>query len=544
MHAFARLATVSALALAAFSAQGEETLFDRAPWSVSFGLAGVNFEGDEVVEDGSGLYGRIAYSFNARWDLEAKLDLYPSLDGASGENPTRVRLGGNRGRTPKAKDTMAARIGSDVIFHLRNVENLRFDPYLSLGGGIMTYEEKVPGGSTDIHLNAGGGVMYHWGDAWAVRLDVQPVLAGSKTEANLLYALGVNYRIGTGLPFAGSLTGNADLDSDGDGLPDSLERQIGTDPFDPDTDKDGLTDGEEYFAKYGYKTDPLNPDTDGDGLKDGEEVKKYKTNPLDPDTDKDGLSDGTEVKGKFGKAQRPLDPLNPDTDGDGLKDGEEVNGRFGTIQQPTDPLDPDTDADGLKDGAEVITHQTDPHNPDTDGDWLKDGEEVHTHGTDPLDRDTDDGGVDDGHEVLEDGTNPRPGHGHDDLVKRDIKVEFDYDKATIRSINTADLEFVIRILKADPGATATIEGHADKRPKSKADYNQRLSERRAQAVVQYIHERGGIANNRLTAKGFGFNRPIAPNDTEANMQKNRRVEVYIRRSKGAVVNPQNPVPVP
>ncbi len=60
------------------------------------------------------------------------------------------------------------------------------------------------------------------------------------------------------------------VDSDNDGLTDAEEKALGTDPFNPDTDGDGLFDGEEVKV---YKTDPLNPDTDGDGFKDGAEVK-------------------------------------------------------------------------------------------------------------------------------------------------------------------------------------------------------------------------------------------------------------------------------
>lgn len=68
------------------------------------------------------------------------------------------------------------------------------------------------------------------------------------------------------------------LDSDGDGLSDEVERMLGTDPFNPDTDNDGLTDYEEVCI---YGTDPLNPDTDGDGYLDGEEVAAGY-NPLGP----------------------------------------------------------------------------------------------------------------------------------------------------------------------------------------------------------------------------------------------------------------------
>lgn len=60
------------------------------------------------------------------------------------------------------------------------------------------------------------------------------------------------------------------LDSDADGLSDTREIQLGTDPYSPDTDKDGLFDRDEVEI---YKTNPLNPDTDGDGYLDGAEVK-------------------------------------------------------------------------------------------------------------------------------------------------------------------------------------------------------------------------------------------------------------------------------
>jgi len=67
-----------------------------------------------------------------------------------------------------------------------------------------------------------------------------------------------------------------------------------------DSDKDGLTDDEE--EQYG--TDPFEPDSDGDGLYDREEVKVYHTNPLNPDTDGDGYLDGEEVENGY----NPLGP--------------------------------------------------------------------------------------------------------------------------------------------------------------------------------------------------------------------------------------------
>ncbi len=134
-------------------------------------------------------------------------------------------------------------------------------------------------------------------------------------------------------------------DTDGDALPDRVEKEIGTDPNNPDTDGDGLIDGYEFFIT---KTDPLKKDSNNNGINDGDEDFDgdgltnyeeyiYKTNPFLKDTDEDDLSDGDEVN-KYG-----TDPLVADTDCDGLNDYDE-------FVLGTDPLNPDTYNDGIKDG--------------------------------------------------------------------------------------------------------------------------------------------------------------------------------------------------
>jgi hypothetical protein len=147
-------------------------------------------------------------------------------------------------------------------------------------------------------------------------------------------------------------------DSDGDGLINSSETSLGTDPANPDTDGDELKDGDEANV---YKTNPLAPDSDNDALKDGDEVLRYRTNPLSPDTDVDLLNDGDEIN-------RKTDPLNPDTDKDGVNDGSEVG-------MGTDPRKDDTDNDKLLDGQENQTCPQ-PLNPDTDGDGTIDGRDL------------------------------------------------------------------------------------------------------------------------------------------------------------------------
>jgi len=165
----------------------------------------------------------------------------------------------------------------------------------------------------------------------------------------------------------------------------SLDRSIRTDPFDFDTDNDGLPDGGELLPGAGVSlTDPTDSDTDRDGLADGRERLRYGSDPTLTDTDEDSLSDYLEVTPRAFRAEidglvveRPLvtSPVMADTDGDGLADNEEWDGvsRYGFI---TDPTDPDTDRDGLSDLDEVTGLNRRPTNPllsDTDEDGVIDG---------------------------------------------------------------------------------------------------------------------------------------------------------------------------
>jgi hypothetical protein len=142
--------------------------------------------------------------------------------------------------------------------------------------------------------------------------------------------------------------GTPQPDSDGDGLTDAEETEIGTSPTNPDTDGDGVGDYIEYKLAYkGSEFNPLKPgvfvecanltkpfpDSDGDGLNDCEEAVEG-TSPYLQDTDQDGLPDQLEVlRGVF-----PLvDDRLFDTDGDGMSNGLE-------LEQGTDPNTNDTAA--------------------------------------------------------------------------------------------------------------------------------------------------------------------------------------------------------
>ena len=85
-------------------------------------------------------------------------------------------------------------------------------------------------------------------------------------------------------------------DIDGDGLGTRMEAAYGTDVEDPDSDNDGLLDGEEVND---YQSSPLRPDTDGDRLTDFDEVKRWNSSPLHVDSDEDGITDDLDMFSVF-----------------------------------------------------------------------------------------------------------------------------------------------------------------------------------------------------------------------------------------------------
>jgi outer membrane protein OmpA-like peptidoglycan-associated protein len=105
------------------------------------------------------------------------------------------------------------------------------------------------------------------------------------------------------------------------------------------------------------------------------------------------------------------------------------------------------------------------------------------------------------------------------------QVQFAHDAATILPISLPLLEQVVTVLRDAPEIRKVrIEGHTDGR--GKPTYNRRLSQRRAESVLRQL-VKSGIEASRLRAKGFGADRPLAPNDTAANRAKNRRVEFVV-----------------
>ena len=126
-------------------------------------------------------------------------------------------------------------------------------------------------------------------------------------------------------------------------------------------------------------------------------------------------------------------------------------------------------------------------------------------------------------------TTPEPGGGERALSDAEIRVMtqqiyFATNSAHLTAASRALLREKAAILARNPGLTLTLTGHADAR--GAADYNQRLSERRAAAVRRFLAELG-VAVERLTSQGRGEEEPAMEGSGESVWQRNRRVEFVI-----------------
>ncbi len=186
--------------------------------------------------------------------------------------------------------------------------------------------------------------------------------------------------------------------TDSCGLSDTDNVRITLRNSDPDND------GIDNTREAELHTDPENPDTDGDGVPDGTEARSGSMSPLNPDSDNDGLRDGEEDTNRNGIAEiGETNPGNADTDGDTMPDGFEIRNQL----NPNNPSDAaeDSDRDGLLNREEFI-FKTNPRVVDSDGDGINDTNEAKgANRTSPNDSDSDDDGINDGNEdINHDGT--------------------------------------------------------------------------------------------------------------------------------------------
>ncbi|MBS1912333.1 MAG: OmpA family protein [Bacteroidetes bacterium] len=541
---------------------------------------------------------------NFKYDVTpSKISQYPDYFGTQGigglyPDPSTFDPGNPGSRPPtnvRIEDQNKTSV-TDLALHfkLNLVPDGAANPYLFVGMEYLGWKATNKSGDelpnlalkryspNAFSLPFGAGVEVYVDENWM--LEASGTYHFALTDS--LDDFSVNRQGGSTSPQDGLLTVGIGLayyfgssDNDGDGLTNKEERRLGTDPNNPDTDGDGLRDGDEVRV-YGtnplekdtdgdgltdgdevntYKTNPTNKDTDGDGLTDGAEVTTYKTNPLVTDTDGDGLTDGDEVN------TYKTNPTNKDTDGDGLTDGDEVN-KYKTVptnkdtdgdllsdgdevnKYHTNPLEKDTDGDGLSDYEEIMNYKTNPTLKDTDGDSLSDGDEVHRTKTDPLKQDTDGDGVRDDVDacpLIPGKAQEGPRNGCPEAPKKGTKVDFNDILFIVNTDNfnfdvpetAANLNKMLQYINQCDNLKVTLEGHASSEGNPKR--NQELSDMRAKKVRDWLVQQGVNPTKILGAIGYGSSRPkvkepsakeakkMSKDELEAIRKQNRRISVAV-----------------
>ncbi len=250
-----------------------------------------------------------------------------------------------------------------------------------------------------------------------------------------------------------------------------------------DADKDGVNDDDDACRDVaGVKTDDPRTngcpaDADGDGIADKDDACPDKRGPRTTDPKTSGC------------------PVVGDSDGDGIVDTNDACPRVAGIASPDPKVngcpDLDPDKDGIAGDKDACPNEAGHADPDP----AKNG----------CPKAFLQGGV----------------------IKIIDQVKFQTGSATIAAgkENDETLDAVVAVLKAHPEiAVLSVEGHTDNR--GYADANKNLSAARAASVVDALVKKG-VAKSRLSSVGFGQEKPIASNDTDAGRKDNRRVEFHI-----------------
>ncbi len=112
-----------------------------------------------------------------------------------------------------------------------------------------------------------------------------------------------------------------------------------------------------------------------------------------------------------------------------------------------------------------------------------------------------------------------------EVVRVELDVKFDFDKAQVKPESYGDIKALADFMKQYPSTTTVVEGHTDS--VGSDAYNQKLSERRANAVRDVLVKQYGVEGNRVDAVGYGETRPVADNATAEGRAINRRVEAGV-----------------
>ena len=229
-----------------------------------------------------------------------------------------------------------------------------------------------------------------------------------------------------------------------------------------------------------------------------------------------------------------------DTDGDGIYDKDDACPEVAGLEAFNGC--PDADGDGIEDSKDACPNEAGSKEmngcPDADGDGVADKDDACPAEAGPasnkgcpfLDKDGD--GVLDKDDACPDVAGTVANKGCPEVTAEVQKklndyartILFDTGKSSIKAESTSVMVDIITILKEYPNSKFTVEGHTDS--VGSAKLNQSLSESRALSVKEFLVEKG-IEEFRLSAIGYGEEKPMASNSTRAGRTQNRRVEINL-----------------
>ena len=347
----------------------------------------------------------------------------------------------------------------------------KFAPFLTAGIGLAGYLEnnndgKIQPFPVDLITPVGAGLKYQFTDNLALQYKYQYSFT-NHDEHDLTRMVDKNDGYGQHLLGVVISLGAKAKDTDGDGVVDKKDMCPDT-PAGVQVDASGC---------------PL--DRDGDGIADYQDecpdVPGLKALNGCPDSDGDGVTDSKD--------------LCPDTPA-GVK-----------VDAKGCPLDRDGDgvADYLDKCPDVVGVPLFNGCPDTDGDGVPDYKDKCPTVAGPVEN------------------NGCPEEAHV-LVQSLEGIQFEFDSDVIKPESYPTLDAAVETLKSKTEFNLDVSGHTDNIGDDA--YNQNLSERRANAVVKYLTDKG-ISAARLKAAGFGETQPVAENETPEGRAKNRRVDFKV-----------------